>query len=269
MKPNFALGLTEDGITLWQRGDSGWLRVGAVPMDAGDIDAQMQALVAKARALAPDGIATKLVIPDDQILYTDMPTQQDDHAIRAALEGKTPYPIEELEFDWQKSDGTLRVAVVARETLTEAEEFARAQGLNPVCFVAAPQSGNFATEPFFGRVDGVSDSPEDLGRGGPILRETGLAKLDKPTPAAAAKTGSAPAATPETKTSSPTAKTAPPLVAKDKPAATPAKAAKTVAKPEPDRFDFSKRNVSSQTLRPAKADAANKPTVPAGNARRK
>jgi len=263
MKPNFALGLTEDGITLWQRGDSGWLRVGAVPMDAGDIDAQMQALVAKARALAPDGIATKLVIPDDQILYTDMPTQQDDHAIRAALEGKTPYPIEELEFDWQKSDGTLRVAVVARETLTEAEEFARAQGLNPVCFVAAPQSGNFATEPFFGRVDGVSDSPEDLGRGGPILRETGLAKLDKPTPAAAAKTGSAPAATPETKTSSPTAKTAPPLVAKDKPAATPAKAAKTVAKPEPDRFDFSKRNVSSQTLRPAKADAAKTPTVPA------
>lgn len=262
MKPNFALGLTEDGITLWQRDGTGWLRVGAVPMGADDMDAQMQALVAKARALAPDGIATKLVIPDDQILYTDMPTQQDDQAIRAALEGKTPYPVEELDFDWQKSDGNLRVAVVAQETLIEAEEFARAQGLNPVCFVAAPQSDSFATEPFFGRVDGVSDSPKALGRNGPILRETGLAKLDKPTPEPAAKTKPAPVASPEKKTPSPKAEPAPPPVAKDKPATTPAKATKPVAKPEPDKPDSGKRNLSGDTSKATKPGAAKAPTVP-------
>ncbi|MBN2760540.1 MAG: hypothetical protein JXQ79_08575 [Rhodobacteraceae bacterium] len=174
MTPNFALGLTELGITLWQRDTAGWLRVGAVPMDAPDIDDQMLALVGKARALAPDGIVTKLVIPDDQILYTHLPVAQEDVAIRAALHGKTPYPVEELDFDWiPQGDGVL-AAVVARETLVEAEDFARAQGLNPVCFVAAPEARGFPQEPFFKVARGVRLDPADLGRGGPILRETGF-----------------------------------------------------------------------------------------------
>ena len=57
-------------------------------------------------------------------------------------------------------NGALRVALVARETLAEAEDFARAQGLNPVCFVAAPQSQGFTVQPFFGRVRGVKDRAE-------------------------------------------------------------------------------------------------------------
>ena len=81
MKPNFALGLTDDGITLWQRDSAGLLRVGVVALDAPDMDVQMQALVDKARALAPDGIATQLVVPDEQVLYTDIPAQPDDAAI--------------------------------------------------------------------------------------------------------------------------------------------------------------------------------------------
>ncbi len=181
MTPNFALGLTELGITLWQRDKAGWLRVGAVPMDAPDLDVQMQGLVAKAHALAPDGIVTKLVIPDDQILYTHLPVAQDDAAIRAALHGKTPYPVEELDFDWiPQGDGVL-AAVVARETLIEAEDLASSQGLNPVCFVAAPEARGFAQEPFFKTARGVRLDPAELGRGGPILRETGIVAANQDT----------------------------------------------------------------------------------------
>jgi len=194
MKPNFALGLTDDGITLWQRDGAGLLRVGVVALDAPDMDVQMQALVDKARALAPDGIATQLVVPDEQVLYTDIPAQPDDAAIRAALDGKTPYPVDELDFDWQEMNGALRVAVVARETLAEAEDFARAQGLNPVCFVAAPRSQGFTVQPFFGRVRGVKDRAEDLGRGGAIQHEIGIADLPKPKQP---QTAPAPKAAPE------------------------------------------------------------------------
>ncbi|NBB97290.1 MAG: hypothetical protein GVY34_03840 [Alphaproteobacteria bacterium] len=173
MKPNFALGLTEHGITLWMRDADDWLRVGAVAMDAPDQDTRMQALVAKARALTSETVVTKLVIPDEQILYTRLDVAPDPKAIRAALDGRTPYPVEELDFDWVDDNGSVLVAVVARETLVEAEDFAKSQGLNPVCFVAAPEVKGFAREPFFKSARGVSADPEDLGRGGPILRETG------------------------------------------------------------------------------------------------
>lgn len=172
MKPNFALGLTDDGITLWQRDDDAWWRVGAVAMDAPDMDDQMTKLVTTAKSNAPDGVVTKLVIPDDQILYTRLPAGTGPDAIRKGLQGKTPYPVEELDFDFVTDSDGVHVAVVARETLIEAEEFAKDQGLNPVCFVAAPVGQAFVQEPFFSRVRGV-DPSADLERGGPILVERG------------------------------------------------------------------------------------------------
>jgi hypothetical protein len=180
MKPNFALGLTDDGITLWQCDGGEWWRVGAVSMDAPDMDDQMTKLVATAKSNAPDGVVTKLVIPDDQILYTHLPAGTGPDAIREGLQGKTPYPVEELDFDFITDSNGVHVAVVARETLIEAEEFAKDQGLNPVCFVAAPSGQAFVQEPFFARVRGV-DPSADLERGGPILVERGdLA--NRPTP---------------------------------------------------------------------------------------
>jgi hypothetical protein len=155
MKPNFALGLTKDGITLWQRGGSGWLRVGAVPVDAPAMDAQMRDLAKVAKALAPEGVRTKLVVPDEQILFCNLPVaarsrEMQAHEIRAQLADRTPYPVEELDFDWTIENGTAQVAVVARETAIEAEDFASLYGLNPVSVVAAPKSAPFSQEPFFG-----------------------------------------------------------------------------------------------------------------------
>ena len=209
MKPNFALGLTKDGITLWQRGASGWLRVGAVSPETEHMDAQMRDLAKIAASLAPDGVQTKLVVPDDQMLFCDVdisaknPDMQA-HEIRAQLAGRTPYPVEELDFDWTVSGSTAHVAVVARETVIEAEDFASLYGLNPVSVVGAAESGRFTQEPFFGTTRSAREilgDPARLERDRDILRETGIATLPDPElveqhPApTASKTAEAPPAT--------------------------------------------------------------------------
>ncbi|MCC5959736.1 MAG: hypothetical protein JJU08_10390 [Rhodobacteraceae bacterium] len=202
MKTNFALGITESGVTLWQRGERGWLRVGAVALDHENLDAAVADLVGTARKLGSDRFVTQLVIPDDQILYTrisapgpGMDAQRSQ--IRKALEGRTPFPVEELDFDWTGAGPDVDVAVVARETLIEAEDFAKKHKLNPVCFVAAPTDGAFKHAPFFGTSRIVRDivgDPEKLVRDREILHETGAAAPPVTPPPPAAKTPAAPAA---------------------------------------------------------------------------
>ncbi|ATX66230.1 hypothetical protein [Roseinatronobacter bogoriensis] len=169
MKPNFALGLTDDGVTLWHRDVTGWLRVGAVSLDTPDMDAQMRDMSRIAAAIAPEGVTTKLVIPDDQILYCDLPVsgrtaEAQETEIRGQLAGRTPYPVEELVFDWTIDGNAAKVAVVARETIVEAEDFAAQHGLNPIAAVAAAQKGRSTTEPFFGPTRGARKLVPDTSR---------------------------------------------------------------------------------------------------------
>lgn len=188
MKTNFALGLTQHGITLWQRDGTGWLRVDAVALDVADMDTAMAALVDRARKLSADVLSTKLVIPDDQILMTTLLApgpgrDAQEVQIRAALAGRTPFPPEELVFDWSGAGTQVAVAVVARETLLEAEDFAITHGLMPVNFVAASAPDGFRGEPFFGltrvmRAKRVN--PADVPRDGVVVRETGIARLPEP-----------------------------------------------------------------------------------------
>ena len=157
MKPPFALSLSEDGLTLLFRVAEGWAPLGHVGFDAPDLESRLADLRGRAETLAPGGVATKLVLPDTQILYTEVSAPGPDAASRraqiaTALEGRTPYAVVDLAYDWSRQNGGAKVlvAVVARVTLAEAESFAEAQGFNPVAFVAAPSPRRFAGEPFFG-----------------------------------------------------------------------------------------------------------------------
>ncbi|MEE9428587.1 MAG: hypothetical protein V3V25_10610, partial [Paracoccaceae bacterium] len=72
-------------------------------------------------------------------------------AVCAALEGATPYTVDDLAYDWvDAGDGKVHIAAVARDTLDEAETFATEHRFNPVSFVAIPDDGTFIGEPFFG-----------------------------------------------------------------------------------------------------------------------
>lgn len=154
MKPTFALNLTEDSITLLHRAAGGWRDMGTVAFDTPDLDAALDDLRSRAEEVSPKGITTKLIIPESQILYLQIDASGPDDTsrrtqIEAALDGRTPYALDELVYDWSGSGPTVTVAVVARETLAEAEGFAAEHRFNPVGFVARPEAG-FAKEPFFG-----------------------------------------------------------------------------------------------------------------------
>lgn len=173
MKPNFALNFSPDSISLLHRTARGWLEVGATALDAPDLGEALSYLRRSALGLAPHGVAAKLVIPNAQILYTevDAPGPDDAHReaqIRRALEGVTPYDVDELVFDWSGDGPRVQIAVVARETLQEAEGFAAQHRFNPLSFVAIPEAGQFRGEPWFGP-SGLA--PELLSEGETVERD--------------------------------------------------------------------------------------------------
>lgn len=94
-----------------------------------------------------------LIIPDDQILYTTLsvpPAGDRERAVATALDGLTPYAIEDLAFDWRAGQGdSVRVAAVARQTLIEARDFASQYGFAGEGYRADPEQGNFPGEPVF------------------------------------------------------------------------------------------------------------------------
>lgn len=155
MKPNFALSLSFDGIGLLRRAYMGWHQVGEVDLDQPDLSKALADLRLQAEKFAPSGFSTKLVIPDGQIKYLDLPTDEswaEDRAgfVAAALDGATPYALSDLAYDWSVSGDRVQIAAVARETLAEAEAFAVEHDFAPVSFVALPAEECFTGEPFFG-----------------------------------------------------------------------------------------------------------------------
>lgn len=155
MTPDFALTLSFEGISLLRRVPNGWTRVGDVALDASDLRGALADLRSEADATASNGGQVKLVIPNEQIKYLSLPdtgrTGDDLQSdIRAALDGATPYEVDDLSFDWSHEDGQIHVAAVALETLDEAEAFAKSHHFEPVCFVAIAPDGQFSGDVFFG-----------------------------------------------------------------------------------------------------------------------
>ena len=155
MKPSFALDLRFSVLSLLHRTARGWTKVGEAALNTPDLAEALAFMRSTALGLSPRGITTKLILPNSQILYTKVMAPVAEpwtrtRRIGAALDGLTPYRLDELAYDWCETASGLQVAVVAKETLEEAETFARDHRLNPVSFVAVPEEGTYLGEPFFG-----------------------------------------------------------------------------------------------------------------------
>ncbi len=173
MKPDFALNLSHEGLSLLRRAGSGWRVMGEVALDAPDLSARLAALRRTANELSDGNFTTKLLIPNSEILYRELdlpeaPHEQRSAAVAEALDGLTPYALDELAFDWEPAgEGRIRLAAVTLQILGEAEEFAAAHGFNPVCFTAIPPQGAFMREPFFGTIRSGASWLGDAGAIGP------------------------------------------------------------------------------------------------------
>lgn len=133
--------------------------MGEVALDDPDITDRLAWLRKTAAGLAQGAVTTKLVIPNSEILYDRIElkkgsAEKREAQLRGALDGRTPYPVDQLAYDYVVEGDIAKVAVVARETLVEAEAFATEHRFNPICFVAIPPSNTvneiFDGEPMFG-----------------------------------------------------------------------------------------------------------------------
>lgn len=154
MKPAFALSLSVDGIDLLHRAAGGWRRVGSAAPDSSDLASALAVLRRDALRLE-SGTRCKVIIPNDQIRYLTVAVGDADEAafqgiVETAAAEASPYRLEELALDVSPDGPDCHIALVARETLAEAESFAREHGFEPVSFVAIPGDNAFPGEPFFG-----------------------------------------------------------------------------------------------------------------------
>ncbi len=164
MKPDFALSLSFDGITFMCRLEEGWHQLGKVPLEHADLDGALADLRRLGEDHAGGDALCKVILPNDQIRYLTIEKTEIDTSIaaRSALEGATPYAIDELAYDVVENGDLIQIAAVAKETLAEAEEFATEHGFHPVSFVGVPDKTTFSGEPFFGPTALAASLVEDL-----------------------------------------------------------------------------------------------------------
>lgn len=185
MTVKIALFLSSDGIALAHRQMAGhWAMIGETALDVPDLSASLADLRALAVEREGDAFETLLVLPDEQILYTSLtaPTSDPDltaYRIEDGLEGLTPYAVTELEYDWQVlEEDRVKIAVVARETLDEARNFAAQYGFTSKGFAAMPPMERFPGVPTFDlgdeaaalgfTADGIAFGPDSFGQPEPV-----------------------------------------------------------------------------------------------------
>ena len=105
MKPNFALTLSFDGISLLMRAFPGWQLVGEVALDSADLAGDLTALREKAENLGKGDLNCKLVLPNDQIKFLSLESGAD---VESALDGATPYALSDLAPQWTRAFGGTR-----------------------------------------------------------------------------------------------------------------------------------------------------------------
>ena len=160
MNERWGLDLSMSAVRLMRRDGGHWREIASEPLGEPDMDARLQALAAR----ADSADAVDIFLPRDQILYTDVKLTGEAAAsaeIDAAMEGRTPYALDDLEIDWEQGeDGTARVAAIARETLDEAEAFAAQLGVTAAHFSALADPDDFPRMPDFGLGKGALSSAE-------------------------------------------------------------------------------------------------------------
>lgn len=158
MTQQLALFLDHDLVTLSVRADGEWTPIASAALETGDLDAAIAELRARAQQQLGNDQGDPeclLVLPPDLVRHetvtvSETEPQAREARIRQELEGLTPYAVEDLVFDWTGEPPELVIAIAARETLEEAESFARAHGFRPTAFIGPSRPDLFPREPDFG-----------------------------------------------------------------------------------------------------------------------
>ncbi len=163
MTSRWGYDLDMSAIRLMRRDGKTWREIGAVKIDGPDIEDRLFAMSAH---MDDPSDPVMLFLPRDQILYMDVDISTEDSVevdIHRALDGRTPYVLDELEIDWEMTaPGQARVAAIALETLDEAAAFAEARGLSIAGYSSLAARSDFPRPPDFGRPNMMDDLDEPL-----------------------------------------------------------------------------------------------------------
>lgn len=140
MSSKFLLHLSSDSIDLERQGASGrWHRLGSVSPDTKHLIEALAHLRQTVVTEASDPLEVLVALPADQIKRVDLDhTDTSTAALQRALAGQTPYEFHELCVDCLPTPRGQTIAVIAQETLEEAESLTQAFGFKAAGFVALP-----------------------------------------------------------------------------------------------------------------------------------
>lgn len=140
MSSKFLLHLSSDSIDLERQGASGrWHRLGSVSPDTKHLIEALAHLRQTVVTEASDPLEVLVALPADQIKRVDLDhTDTSTAALQRALAGQTPYEFHELCVDCLPTPRGQTIAVIAQETLEEAESLTQAFGFKSAGFVALP-----------------------------------------------------------------------------------------------------------------------------------
>ena len=153
MKTRWGLDLDMRAVRRMRREGSAWIEEAVEKIDSPDIEDRLEKLIAPIE----DGGPIILFLPRDQILFTRVAldaSAEPKAQIEKAMEGRTPYTLDELSIDWELTgdDGVL-VAAIARDTLDEAAAFAEVRNLRIAGYSTLFSEDDFPRLP---RFDGPS-----------------------------------------------------------------------------------------------------------------
>lgn len=159
-KPNFALDLSNEGVALWHRASGGgWTVLGQVGLDAPDLPEQIRAMrdqVMNGATGTTRSRRTVVRIPRSEVMLSkvSLGVFEDEAAERHGLkqiEKISPLPMEDVAYDLgEKGFGNMApVGIIARQTLIEAEGFAKTHGFDTIYFTTQYSEREFPREPRF------------------------------------------------------------------------------------------------------------------------
>lgn len=255
MKYDFALDFTPEGVRLLKGSGDDQVVFGYVVFNDPHFDTRVEDLRKEAEEDHGGPFATALLLPHSEVLFHTMKVEEGteitEKAIRAELDGMTPYDIDSLAYDWKTLSKTqAEIAAVARETLAEADAFAAAHGFGPGPYSTPPNPKAFRGQPNFGASDRPMPKPAPVPEPEPEPAPAPVPKAELPAPKPEVPTSALPAPkTPEA---------TPPAVKEDagKPVAATPTGGDTPQKPAPS--SSKPANTSARTDTPTAPVAAPK-----------
>ena len=125
----WGLDLDMSAVRLMRRDGTDWVEHSVEKIDSPDIEERLHRMI----GAIDRGTPVSLFLPRDQILFTEVtldPSEDPRGQIERAMDGRTPYTLDELSLDWELTGpNEASVAAIARDTLDEAAAFAEVRGL--------------------------------------------------------------------------------------------------------------------------------------------